>query len=117
MKKLLSIILTIVILGLLVGGVYYYMTHRNLPALSTQSTTTGGVVAMPGAAGDINKEFLSLLLNIRSIKLDGSVFQNRGFTSLSDTSIILAAPDNIGRRNPFAPIGSDVAPVQNTPVQ
>lgn len=116
MKKLLSIILTIVILGLLAGGAYYYVTHRNLPALSSQSTTTGAI-AVPGAASDVNKEFLSLLLNIRGIKLDGSVFQNRGFTSLSDTSIILATPDNIGRRNPFAPIGSDIAPVQNPPVQ
>lgn len=117
MKKLLSTILIIVIIGLLVGGGYYYMTQKNLPALSSQSSTTGGMVAVPGAAGDINKEFLSLLLNIRGIKLDGSVFQNRGFTSLTDTSIILATPDNVGRRNPFAPIGSDVVPVQNSPVQ
>ncbi len=117
MKKLLSTILILVIIGLLALGGYYYMTHRNVQALSSQSTTTSGAVAIPGAASDVNKEFLSLLLSIRGIKLDGSVFQNRGFTSLSDTSIILASPDNIGRRNPFAPIGNDIVPVANPPVQ
>src|SRR3989338_8466041 len=37
----------------------------------------------------VSGEFLSLLLNIRNIKLDDSILANPAFTSLSDSSITL----------------------------
>lgn len=61
----------------------------------------------PGSAPAVTSEFLSLLLNIKSIKLDDSIFKDPAFTVLRDSSIILIQDTPEGRPNPFAPIGSD----------
>ena len=66
-----------------------------------------------GASADsssfaVTQEFLSLLLNVRSIKIDDSIFSDNAFLSLRDSTILLIPDGNEGRPNPFAPIGSDV---------
>ena len=56
--------------------------------------------------------FLSLLLNVKNIKLNVSILSDRTFESLHDSSIILEPDGTEGRPNPFAPIGNDgTAPV------
>jgi hypothetical protein len=55
----------------------------------------------------VGKEFLTTLLELRSLKLDESLFSDRAFTSLKDFSQELS-PQPSGRPNPFAPIGVDV---------
>ena len=55
----------------------------------------------------IAQDFLSLLLNIKSIKLDDSIFSDDAFNSLRDSSIVLVPDGNEGRPNPFAPLGTD----------
>lgn len=55
----------------------------------------------------IAKDFLSLLLNVKNIKLDDTIFSEIAFDSLRDSSIVLIPDDNEGRPNPFAPLGSD----------
>lgn len=64
----------------------------------------------------ITKDFLSLLLNVKSIKLNNAIFSDIAFTSLRDSSIVLVPDGTEGRPNPFAPIGSDnvAPPVNNT---
>ncbi len=59
------------------------------------------------------QEFLSLLLNVKSIQLDDSIFADPAFISLHDSSIVLLPDGKEGRINPFAPIGSD--PVVTAP--
>ncbi|PIZ85965.1 hypothetical protein COX94_01460, partial [Candidatus Nomurabacteria bacterium CG_4_10_14_0_2_um_filter_33_9] len=51
----------------------------------------------------IAKDFLSVLLNVTNIKLDDTIFSNKAFLSLHDSSILLVAPGDEGRLNPFAP--------------
>ncbi len=55
-------------------------------------------------AGD--NELLILLINLRSITLNESLFNDSAFKSLVDFGQQLI-PEPIGRRNPFAPVGSD----------
>ncbi len=54
-----------------------------------------------------NPDLVSILLNVKNIKLDDSIFRNPAFTSLIDSSITLSQDGTQGRPNPFAPIGSD----------
>ena len=51
-------------------------------------------------------ELISLLINLRSINLDESIFSDPVFRSLEDFGQKLA-PESVGRNNPFAPIGVD----------
>lgn len=51
-------------------------------------------------------ELISLLINLRLINLDGSIFSDPVFRSLEDFGQKLA-PESVGRNNPFAPIGVD----------
>ncbi len=55
----------------------------------------------------IAQDFLKLLLSVKTIKLDDSIFSEKSFTNLNDSSIQLIQDGNEGRPNPFAPIGSD----------
>ncbi|OGI57138.1 hypothetical protein A3B85_03345 [Candidatus Nomurabacteria bacterium RIFCSPHIGHO2_02_FULL_37_13] len=55
----------------------------------------------------IAKDFLSLLLNVKNIKLDDAIFSDSAFNNLRDSSIILIPDGNEGRPNPFAPLGTD----------
>ena len=74
--------------------------------VSTPSTTTGSSdVSSSVDSGD----FLNVLLSIKSIKLDDSIFADPAFGTLHDSSITLTPDGNEGRPNPFAPIGSDLS--------
>lgn len=58
----------------------------------------------------IIKDLLSVLLGVKNIKLDDTLFSSKSFSDLHDSSILLTPPANQeeGRSNPFAPIGTDV---------
>jgi len=75
---------------------------------STQSATTQTAASSP-EQNAIAQNLLSLLLNIKNIKLDDSIsiFSDETFQSLNDSSIILISETNGGRPNPFAQFGSD----------
>ncbi len=64
----------------------------------------------------VAKDFLSLLLNVRNIKLDDAIFADPAFNTLRDSSIVLTQDGTEGRPNPFAQFGNDavVAPPTNT---
>lgn len=55
----------------------------------------------------ITQDFLSILLNVKNIKLNDSIFSDKAFESLSDSSITLVPDGNEGRPNPFAQFGAD----------
>lgn len=61
----------------------------------------------------VGNELLALLLEIKSIKLDATIFDRKSFNNLKDFSIEIKSQPT-GRVNPFAVIGSE--PVQNTSV-
>ena len=70
---------------------------------TTLATTSNGLATA---------DFLNLLLSVKSIKLDDSIFSDKAFISLRDSSIVLVPDGNEGRINPFAQLGGDaVAPI------
>jgi hypothetical protein len=84
----------------------YVIFFRSAPAPSLVGTSGAPVTSAP-VSSQASQEFLALLLNIRSIKLDDSIFSNPAFGVLQDYTIILVPEGNEGRQNPFAPIGVD----------
>ncbi|HEY4715430.1 MAG TPA: hypothetical protein VIH31_02910 [Candidatus Paceibacterota bacterium] len=111
--KIKNIIIFAVIFILLV--VVYVVFLRPKPAPSLVGTAGTPVTASAPTSSQVGQEFLSLLLNIRSIKLDDAIFSNPAFGVLQDYTIILVPEGNEGRINPFAPIGVDTSPVEAFP--
>ncbi len=80
--------------------------------LVSTSTDKSGITGSPNTSGEDSlgaKNFLSILLNVKNIKLDDSIFSDIAFSTLRDSSIILTPDGTEGRPNPFAPIGIDKA--------
>lgn len=55
----------------------------------------------------VGGDILELVEKTKSLTIDKSLFSSALFASLIDFQITLS-PENQGRNNPFAPIGSDV---------
>jgi hypothetical protein len=119
-----SIIRNIIILIVvfIIGVVGYSVFFKKATTPSTGSLQTSSGLDASAAAGSgseagsesdlvVGKEFLSLLLNIRSIKLDDSIFTSKAFTTLQDFSRPIPVDSNPGRPNPFAPLGADGAAI------
>ncbi len=53
----------------------------------------------------VSQNLLVALSNLHTIKLNGAIFQDPAFQSLSDFGVTIP-PQPTGRRNPFAPLGS-----------
>lgn len=66
--------------------------------------TPGSVLIEESAPAQtaVEQELIALLIELRSIKLDLSLFENPEFQSLTDFSQELV-PEPVGRENPFAP--------------
>ena len=75
--------------------------------VSSSSVSPASATNIPDANSLIAKDFLNLLLNVKNIKLDDSIFADNAFNSLRDSSIVLTPDGNEGRPNPFAPLGSE----------
>lgn len=54
----------------------------------------------------VGADLLTLLLEVKSIELNGDIFNNEVFVSLKDFSKEIQ-PQSVGRQNPFSAIGSD----------
>ncbi len=81
------------------------------------SANKGATQGLPNttAAGDnTGSQVVSILRNLSVIKLDDAVFRNPALALLTDISISLPPVTNQGRRNPFAPVGTDNPAVDTT---
>jgi hypothetical protein len=117
-KTLKKIILVLVIFALVGVGASLFLgdagseTTNPLQSLGTgetgapltQSAITNTTVA---DTEEINREFISMLLNLQTITLTDDIFSEPAFEALVDNTVRLNQPGNEGRPNPFAPIGSD----------
>jgi len=56
------------------------------------------------------EELLSLLIELQSLSLNGSIFSSEVFMGLTDFGQTLI-PQAVGRSNPFAPIGVGAPPI------
>ncbi len=108
------IILVGVALVLIFVYFYFFAGKKDQPLISNSpSATTTGATTSNEDTSAISQELLSVLLNIKNIKIDNSIFSSKAFSSLRDSSVEIVPDGQEGRVNPFAPIGSD--PVVETP--
>lgn len=105
---------------LILAYLYFFNKEETPPLVSTSDYLTGGSESELAVASSV-AEFLPVLLNIRNIQLDDSIFLDPTFIGLKDSSIELVPDGTEGRPNPFAPIGIDIptttppATVPNSP--
>ena len=116
MPKIKNIIIFTIIATVLILTYVFFI--KKSPEENNLVTSSGRVVS--GAStntedSSITKEFLSILLSVKSIKLDDAVFADKAFTNLKDSSILLTSTGDEGRINPFAPIGSETATTPISP--
>lgn len=108
-----KVVIIVVALGAII---FVILSVGNKPKTDNNlvsSNPTGDPIT--GIAGGINAtapstslgtdEFLTKLLSIKNIELNGSIFEEPAFSTLKDSSIILIQDGTEGRPNPFAPIG------------
>ncbi|MCK4386979.1 MAG: hypothetical protein KAV41_02775 [Candidatus Pacebacteria bacterium] len=67
-------------------------------------------IKQDAAANTFSSNTLEILLKLRSLSLDDSLFEDAVFQNLIDFSLEIEE-QSAGRNNPFAPIGVDAAPV------
>jgi len=97
---------------------FYFIKPPSEQAGLVSAPITSGLPNIDGSMSLINttdktsvtKDFLALLLNVRNIKLDDSIFSDPAFASLRDSSITLSQDGTEGRPNPFAQFGNDSVP-------
>ena len=65
--------------------------------------TPEGEVVTQSESDSVSRELIITLSNLNTIRLDDSIFKDSVFMSLSDFGVQIP-PQNVGRRNPFAPI-------------
>ncbi len=80
--------------------------------ISSGETSSNTSISDKGSS--ISEDFLSVLLNVKNIKLEDTIFSDRSFINLKDSSILLTPSGDEGRLNPFAPIGFDASAASTT---
>jgi hypothetical protein len=117
-SKVKNIIIVVVIAAALILA-YVFLFNKN--SNETNLTSTSGVSSLPNVNSNqnvpVDTEFLSVLLGIKNIKLNDSIFSDVAFKNLNDSSITLVPDNNEGRKNPFANIGLDPASTPTQPAQ
>jgi len=103
LQKYKKIFIALLVAVLVFIGFQFFAGNSSPDGLTSQPVA--GIV--PEEGGDL----ISLLLELKSIKLDTSILQNPVFLTLQDFSIELS-PEPVGRPNPFAPIGVGASPQQ-----
>ncbi|MAZ67613.1 hypothetical protein CL652_02485 [bacterium] len=88
-------IILIVLVVVIVGFAWFGMADRT-PSTSLLSNDSRSEASVA------EQEILRLLLDMRSIRLDSSIFENPAFGSLRDFGRDIV-PEPVGRTNPFAP--------------
>ena len=105
-------IIIFIVAGIALVLIYIFFIKNGGEEPALVSTSPDGEVSPTSTA--VNEEssqnFLSVLLSVKSIKLDDKIFTDEAFINLHDSSITLIPDGTEGRVNPFAPIGSDTTP-------
>lgn len=107
-SKIKNILIFVVIAAALILAYIFFFKKD---ASQSNLTSTFGTSSLPAEtqtqATMIDTEFLSILLSIKDIKLNDSMFADTAFLNLRDSSITLTPDGTEGRSNPFALIGAD----------
>lgn len=107
-------IIIFIVAGIILVLVYIFFIKSGGEEPALVSTSPDGVISPTSTAvsedSASSQDFLSVLLSVKSIKLDDKIFTDEAFINLHDSSITLIPDGTEGRVNPFAPIGSDTTP-------
>lgn len=109
-NKILFLVVGVVIAGFVWYGLSGTSSSQSGDLLSTTGNSTTG-----GETSAAERELLNTLLTLRTIRLEGQIFNDPAFRSLRDFGTEIVA-EPIGRENPFAPLSNDVnteAPAAN----
>ncbi|MEK7504784.1 MAG: hypothetical protein AAB589_00650 [Patescibacteria group bacterium] len=115
MNKFLRIILIILVVGLVVFGIYYFLLAKEAADTSTGIAAAGFSPSseLTGELRDIaaeNEAFLSQIASLKDFTLRTDLFSDPIFKErLIDSSFELVTEPRC-RRNPFAPIGVETDP-------
>lgn len=102
-SKLKWIIFAVIVI--IAALLYFSYSGSSAPAGSTT------LQAIPGGAGDVGANVVAMLNEIRSLRIDKTLFTDPAYQTLQDYSVTI--PElNVGRANPFAPIPGYQPPVQ-----
>lgn len=86
-------------------GVWYVLGDSGTPAPEGLVTET---FSTPESEAD--RDLVATLLQLRAVKLEGSIFSDPLFQSLKDFGSEIV-PEPVGRQNPFAPLEGQTASV------
>jgi hypothetical protein len=105
-----------IFLAIIIAVIVFFLYTRFFGNSENQSDS----LLIAGSGGTtqeitIGKEFLSVLLELRSINLDESLFESKSFLILRDFSQEVE-PQASGRPNPFREIGFDPIPPPSIPL-
>jgi hypothetical protein len=103
-----NIIMVVILIAILVFGYIFFFKNKSDNQPNLTSSFVSGLIPNSDSKSTLNEdtEFITVLLGIKNIKLNDSIFSNIAFTNLRDSSIILVQEEGSqGRLNPFAPIG------------
>ncbi len=95
-KSIIIFIAVIVVAGLL----FFYFLGNKTPDSNSSIDTEGGSSETQIAGARV----LTLLNQVSSLKIDKSLFDSASYRSLVDYTVNIPE-QNVGRPNPFAPIG------------
>ncbi len=109
MSKIIKAVIILIVLAAIALASYEFVVKPGAVGVSLGGLTTStGASNIVTADQDVGGEFLQMLLNLKAIKLNTSIFDNTSYKSLKDYTVVLEEPKNVGRPNPFAPVGQDV---------
>lgn len=121
MKKSLRNLLIFLGIAVALFAVYFLFFRNNAapanPTTSGLSSANRNSAVTPLAASSTStagNQLLALLGRVNTLTLNDDIFANPAFRMLQDISITLPPIESRGRRNPFAPIGANNAPVTTT---
>ena len=96
-------------LVLILAYFFIFKKSPDQPSLVSSSGNTILPITAQSTTSTISQDFLAVLLSVKNIKIDDSIFSDPAFLSLNDSTIELISDGTEGRPNPFAPLGSDVS--------
>ena len=100
-----------IFIAIVIAVVVFFLYTRFFSSSDNDSNSLLIAGSSGGTAQEsvVGKEFLTVLLELRSIELDTSLFEDRAFLILKDFSQEVS-PQPSGRPNPFLEIGNDPTP-------
>lgn len=112
-SKSYTFIVGILILGVIGAGGYFFVAKKEKASVDVGLVSNNATLPQGGqntnSQSVTGNQVVTILRNLSAIKLDDSVFRNPAFALLTDISISLPPVTNQGRRNPFAPVGTDTS--------